>query len=54
VILPRSFHITTSDGETKDMVHEFVENEYMAFPVPVHDDMLDALSRITDTRLTWK
>jgi phage terminase large subunit-like protein len=49
IILPRAFHITTAEHETKDMVHEFVENEYMAFPVPVHDDMLDALARITDT-----
>jgi hypothetical protein len=29
-------------------VHEFVENEYAAFPVAVHDDMLDSLSRICD------
>jgi phage terminase large subunit-like protein len=49
VILPASFHVTTRDHETKDMVHEFVENEYMAFPVPVHFDMLDSLSRICDT-----
>lgn len=49
IILPRSFHVTGSDGETRDMVHEFVEQEYMAFPVPVHDDMLDDLARITDT-----
>lgn len=48
VILPSQFHITTRDHETKDMVHEFVENEYMAFPVPAHDDMLDSLSRICD------
>lgn len=48
IILPRSFHITTADKETKDMVHEFVENEYLAFPVPVHDDMLDGMARITE------
>lgn len=49
VILPHSFHVTTADHETLDIVHEFVENEYMAFPVPIHDDMLDCLSRITET-----
>ncbi len=49
VILPHQFFVTTMEHETKDMIHEFVENEYMAFPVPVHDDMLDALSRICDT-----
>jgi phage terminase large subunit-like protein len=49
IILPTRFDITTSEHKTEDMVHEFVENEYMAFPVPVHDDMLDSLSRICDT-----
>lgn len=49
IILPHQFHITTVEHETKDIVHEFVENEYMAWPVPVHDDLLDGLARITDT-----
>lgn len=50
IILPHSFHATTSEHETRDMVHDFIEDEYMAFPVPVHDDMLDSLARITDTK----
>lgn len=54
VILPHSFHITTADGDTKDMVHEFVENEYMAFPVPAHDDMLDGLARIAEPTLALR
>jgi predicted phage terminase large subunit-like protein len=49
IILPHQFHITTAEHETKDMIHEFVENEYMAFPVPVHDDMLDSLARLAET-----
>ena len=55
IILPHQFHITTAERETKDMIHEFVENEYLAFPVPVHDDMLDALARIAepDLELKW-
>lgn len=55
IYLPASFHITTVDGETKDMVHEFVEHEYKAFPVPLHDDMLDSLARIAepDMPLKW-
>lgn len=52
--LPRSLHVTTVDGDTKDLVHEFIEQEYMAFPVPVHDDMLDALARIAEPELTLK
>lgn len=55
IILPRVFNVTTTEHETKDMVHEFVESEYMAFPVPVHDDMLDSLARIAepDLPLQW-
>lgn len=53
--LPKSLHVTTAEGETKDMVHEFVEQEYMAFPVAVHDDGLDSLARIAepDLPLQW-
>lgn len=55
IYLPSSFHITTVDGETKDMVHDFVEHEYKAFPVPLHDDGLDSLARIAepDMPLKW-
>jgi predicted phage terminase large subunit-like protein len=49
IILPTSFHVT-DDGQTRDMVHDFIEDEYTAFPVPAHDDGLDSLSRITDTK----
>jgi len=54
IILPRNFHVTTVDGETKDMVHEFIETEYKAFPVSIHDDMLDALARIAEPGLTLR
>ena len=50
VILPRSFYVSTADHDNVDMIHEFVENEYMAFPVCVHFDMLDSLSRICETQ----
>ena len=38
-----------------DLVHDFVEEEFAAFPVGLHDDMLDALSRICepDLSLVW-
>src|SRR5690348_14400817 len=37
---------TIYDGTTPDLVQDFIEQEYTAFPVSQHDDMLDALSRI--------
>ena len=47
----------TSDWEHRsvDLVRAFVEEEYMAFPVGGHDDMLDALARISqpDLELSW-
>jgi predicted phage terminase large subunit-like protein len=54
IILPRDFRITTVDGETQDMMHEFIETEYKAFPVAIHDDMLDALARIAEPGLTLR
>ena len=37
--------------ESEDLVRMFLEQEYDDFPVCLHDDMLDALSRITDEEL---
>ena len=36
------------EGVQEDLTRIFVNDEYLAFPVPVHDDMLDCLARITD------
>jgi len=47
---------TLYDGTTPDLVQDFIEQEYTAFPVSQHDDMLDALSRICDDKelgLRW-
>lgn len=49
ILLPRRRIVTNYEGEAVDLVQAFVEEEYMAFPVCVHDDMLDALARITET-----
>lgn len=48
VYLPQSLHITDYQGVLRDMVHAFEEEEYMAFPVPLHDDLLDSLARIAE------
>ena len=53
--LPETLHITDWQKVPVDNVRSFVEEEYMAFPVGLHDDMLDALSRIAepDLKLIW-
>jgi hypothetical protein len=48
VYFPRTHYYTGSDGKLVDLVQEFIEQEYKAFPVPIHDDMLDALARIAE------
>lgn len=46
--LPETMYKTLYDGRTIDLIEQFLNEEYDAFPVPVHDDVLDALARITD------
>jgi phage terminase large subunit-like protein len=52
--LPVSLSLTNFEGETRDLVRDFIEDEYMAFPVPLHDDMLDSLARIAEPDLPLK
>jgi len=55
ILLPKTLYRTQYDGRTVDLVNAFVEEEYMGFPVPVHDDMLDSLARLfePDLDLIW-
>lgn len=57
ILLPDRFSRTNCEGRAEDLVKVFVDEEYMAFPVSAHDDMLDALARIEDeaiaSRLTF-
>lgn len=55
VWFPRTMYQTDYNGKTEDLVKIFIEEEYMAFPVPIHDDMLDSLARIAepDLPLLW-
>jgi predicted phage terminase large subunit-like protein len=52
---PESLHYTDYEGKTRDLVHDFIEEEYASFPVALHDDMLDSLARIEepDLPLVW-
>ena len=49
--LPMSRNYTLHDGRMIDLVETFISEEFEAFPVPLHDDLLDALSRIVDEDL---
>lgn len=53
--LPQSMHKTDYEGQTRELVGDFIEQEFASFPVPLHDDMLDALARIAepDLPLVW-
>jgi predicted phage terminase large subunit-like protein len=48
LFLPPSLVKTNYEGRSVDLVQAFINDEYRAFPVAVHDDMLDALSRFLD------
>jgi len=53
--LPEFMYYTTWEGTSLDLVRAFVEEEYMAFPFGLHEDMLDALARMEepDFKLLW-
>lgn len=42
---------TNYEGVTVDLTKAFINEEFLAFPVAAHDDMLDALARFTDPDL---
>lgn len=53
--LPESCYVTDWQKVPVNLVHAFIEEEYMAFPVGLHDDMLDSLARIAEPEfpLVW-
>jgi len=54
-LIPAQMHYTDYEGKTRDLINIFINQEYKAFPVSEHDDMLDAMARILDPSLetTW-
>lgn len=51
--MPHRLMYTPHDGKTLDLIHALIEEEMMAWPVPVHDDGLDAIARIFDMEMAW-
>lgn len=54
VWLPDALYATNREGRSENLVEVFIEQEYLAFPVGAHDDMLDALARIAEPDLLLK
>lgn len=48
---PFSHAYTDYERRTRDLVRDFIEEEYAPFPVGQHDDMLDSLARIEEPEL---
>ena len=52
--IPSACYFKTAKGRIADFTKLFIDEEYGAFPVGVHDDMLDCLARIRDGELAAK
>lgn len=49
--LPHFLYFIDCERKQQDFVRLFLDNEYYAFPVCVHDDMFDCMARIMDPEL---
>src|SRR3990172_4251788 len=50
--MPKSKFVTDWQRVPVDLIQAFIEEEFMAFPVGLHDDMLDALARICEPEMS--
>ncbi len=50
-ILPRALIYTDVFGSTRNLIEEFIDEEFELFPYAKHDDMLDSLARIMDAKM---
>lgn len=51
--IPYELYRTQYDGKEINVIEAFINEEFMMFPVSIHDDLLDAMSRIYDLELSW-
>lgn len=50
-LLPETLYKTDYEGRVIDLVQQFINEEYTAFPVGLHEDFFDMLARILDADL---
>lgn len=53
IYMPRWLYKTDTEGICRNIIDEFIEKEYLPFPYGLHDDMLDAISRICDVTVLY-
>lgn len=46
--MPDALYRTNSEGKLEELISVLVEQEFLAWPVPVHDDGLDVIARVFD------
>lgn len=51
IAFPRSLSYITKTGESIDPVSTFIDEEFTKWPFGEHDDIMDALSRMMDTKM---
>ena len=49
--MPKRLPYIDYEGRYCDYIATFLSDEYLAFPVSIHDDMLDCRARILDEKL---
>lgn len=51
IYMPPKIEYIDVEGKLRDLTQSFIKEEYMQYPACTHDDMLDALSRILDSKM---
>lgn len=53
IYFPKVLYKTNYKNQAIDVIDEFIIQEYCTFPVGIHDDLLDAMSRICDITIQY-
>jgi predicted phage terminase large subunit-like protein len=53
IYLPRALYKANYENKQVEIIDQFIHQEYLTFPVGLHDDMLDALSRLCDITMQY-